>query len=885
MVKRDSPPPWFTRVLARLLPETERDAILGDLAEEYQARRAAGEPAGTARRWYRRQAVAAARMTLSPTSGYDLTPTRIFAMGDLLHEVRYALRQLRRRPLHTAVVVLTLALGIGATSAVLSVANPILFRPLPYPEPDRVVSLSEVERDGSGSRMGWMTFRDIQRQTPSLQYTAVAGYWTPVLMGGEAAERLMGQRVTHDYFKVLGVRMLHGRDFRPEEDLPGQTRVAVLSYGLWQRRFGGDPAALNSTFTLSGVPFQVVGILPRDFASLYPPGIEIFRPLGYDQAHNSACRTCRHLAPIARLGPGIPLERAQAELNRVAERLVAEHPTSYSIAGIRPEPLQDRITAEVRPAVRLMLGAALFVLLIACANVGNLALARTAERSEELVVRAALGAGRWRLVRQLITENVLLCAAGAGAGLLLALWGVGALRALSPVDLPRLADIRLDWRVVLATLVATLGVALVTGVLPGLMALAGGRRHLRPAGGRSVTQARGHRRATAVLVVGEVALAFMLLAGAGLLTRSLGRVLAIDPGFDADNLLTMQIVAAGPRYDEDESTWSMHARLLDAVRAVPGVTDATLASQLPLAGNFDRSGIRIEDQPLANPEEAPSGDRYSVSTDYLETMGIPVLRGRGLTPEDRAGSAPVVLINETLARLRWPNGDPIGKRLQMGASDSPWRTIIGVVGDVRHVDIDAELTPQFYLPDEQWPWAANPFGVAVRTSGDPRTSVAAVRAAIHSVDPDLAIGDVASAEELVATVTADRRLVMRLFEAFAGVALLLAAAGIYGLLSRRVAERRREMGIRTALGASRRRILRIVLRDGGRLALTGVAIGLLGALALGRLLETLLYGLAPEDPATLAATVALLALTAVMACLLPAWRAAQVDPITALREQ
>jgi putative ABC transport system permease protein len=803
-------------------------------------------------------------------------------MGDLLHELRFAARQLRRRPLYAGIVIFTLALGIGATSAVLSVASPVLFRPLPYPDPDRVVLLSEVDREGGSSTVGYATFADLRRDLRSIAHSAATSSWTPVLTGSGEPEQLFGQSVTADFFKVLGVAPAFGRDFRAEEDVRDRNRVVMLSWGLWQRRFGGDPSIVDRTITLSGTSYAVAGVLPRTFESLLSPTAQVWRPLGYDLGLAWACRTCRHLHAVARMRPEASLEQVQTELNGMVERLTRDFPTEYANSGLRVDRLHDRLKSDVEPALRLMLGAGLFVLLIACANAGNLVLARVTERQGELALRAALGAGHRRVLQLLVAESAVVCLAGAAAGLLLARWGVTGLKALAPPDLPRLDVIALDWRVALAALGATVAVSLVLGVVPGMTAL---RRSPAAGSSRSVTLGRSHRRVTAGLVVAEVAMAFMLLSAAGLLTRSLGRVLAVDPGFDPSRLLTLQVTASGPRYQENEPVWRMQEQLIEAVRAIPGVEHAAFASQIPLGGNYDTYGVRIEDQPLANPEEAPSADRYAVSDGYLETMRIPLLHGRGLTPADRDSAVPVVLVNQTFARLSWPNEDPIGKRLQMEATTTPWRTIVGVVGDVRHVGLDAERTPQFYVPTSQWGWAENTIVLVVRTRTTAAAQIEPVRRAMRTVEPDLAVSDIASAEERIAVSTSDRRLVMRLFEVFGLVALLLAAAGIYGLLSRRVSERQREIGIRAALGATRRRILRLVLRDGGRLTVLGVAIGLAGALLVSRLLEGLLFGIEPNDPATLGLAVAVLTGVAVGACLLPAWRAARVDPVEALRAE
>jgi putative ABC transport system permease protein len=876
------PAPFLTLLLSRLLPESERDALLGDLEEQFHLRRTR-EGDRAARRWYRRQLLASLRLTLSPASRHEPPPSRLFSLGDMLHELRFAARQLRRRPAHSLIVAFTLAVGIGATSAVLSVANPVLFRPLPYPDPDRVVLLQEVGRDGSvSSSMGYATFGDLRRNIRSLERSAAASWWTPVLMGDGEPEQLTGQSVTSEFFTVLGVAPALGRDFAPDEDAFERNRVVVLSHGLWQRRFGADPGIIGRSVRFGSTEYAVIGVLPGDFESLLNPQAQVWRPLGYNDTLPWACRTCRHLRTIARIRPDAEVTRVQAELGTEAARLLQDHPTQYAITGLRAERLHDNLVREVKPALLLMLTAGALVLAIACANVSNLVLARTAEREAEFAVRGALGAGPWRLIHQLTVESALLCLAGAAGGLLLARWGVTLLVAMSPASIPRLSAIALDWRVTLIILGVTLVVSLLVGLMPGLVALSHQRA---PGGTRAITASRRRRRFTATLVVAEISLAFLLLFGAGILTRSLKRVLAVDPGFETRNLLTLTVVASGPRYQTDTTVWQMQPLLLDAIRAVPGVVAAGLTQQVPLGGNFDRYGVRIEDQPLANPEDAPSGDRYSVSPGYLETMGIPVLRGRSIEATDRGGSVPVALINETLARLAWRQESPIGKRIQTGGPDSPWRTIVGVVADVKHTGLDETPAPQFYIPTTQWPWADNSFVLVVRTTGPAAAAAPDVRLAIRSVDPQLAVSDVASADQRIATSTADRRLVLRLFEAFAAVALIMAAAGVYGLLSRRVAEQHRELGIRSALGATRRRIVGGVVRDGGRLAAAGVMLGGGAALALSRLLESLLFQITPGDPLTLVLSALLLGAVAASACLVPAWRAARSDPVEALRAE
>jgi putative ABC transport system permease protein len=688
--------------------------------------------------------------------------------------------------------------------------------------------------------------------------------------------------VSADFFRVLGVQPALGRDFLPEEDSPTARAVVLLGHSLWQRRFGGDPSIVGRTVTLSGDSYEVVGVLPADFESLLAPEAQVWRPLGYDVSQSWACRTCRHLRAVARLAPGLSVAEADEELDALSARYVALHPTEYEAAGMRLEPLREQVVKQARPALGLVLGAAVLVLLIACANVANLSFARAVRRAPEFAVRNALGAGRWRSARQLLIESVVLGIGGGAAGLLAGLWCVRTLVGLAPPELPRLSAVGVDGGVLLFTGLVAVGGGLAFGVLPAAVA---GRTDLtrRMGAGQRVAGSRRRRALRSGLVVSEVALALALTAGAGLLVRSLDHLFAVDSGFDPAGLLTMEVQAVGPAYDEDGAVLAMQARLLDAVGSVPGVASAGLVSQLPLGGNFDRWGVRIEDKPLSNPAQAPGADRYSVTPDYIPTMRIPVLRGRAFTPADRTGTVPVVLINQTFVDRDWPGEDPIGKRVQLGAPDSPWRTIVGVVGDVRHSGLDTPPAPQIYLPIAQSPWADALVALVVRSDGAAASLGGLVSRAVWSVDGSLAISRVLPAPELIRASAARRRFALQLFAAFAAVALLLAGTGIFGVLSGAVSERTREIGVRTALGATRRDVLGLVIGQGMRIAGLGLVLGIALALGAARLLRGLLFGVQPGDPATLLAVSVILGVVALVACAVPAVRAAHTDPVRALR--
>ena len=867
------------RWLGWLLPAEEREFVLGDLEEAYPRR-----PLRVV--WELLRVAAAIRLAPRlPSPRLPFTPHRRDSlMSTLLTDLRYGLRQLWRSPGFTALAMLTLALGIGATTAVFSVINPVLLRPLPYPHPERIVTLWERGDEGEESNTGYATFLDVRQLATSFERISAMSSWQPTLQGGAEAERLNGQRVTREFFSVLGVRPGLGRDFAEAENVRGQHYVVILSHGLWQRRFGGDPSLIGRPITLNGIAYTVVGVMPRTFESLLDPTAQLWAPLAYETSLRWACRTCRHLRMIGRLKEDIDPARAKRDLDLVSARLVAEHPTDYSAPGMFVVPLQTRLTREVRPALLAVLGAVGFVLLIACANVSSLLLGRAMQRESEFAIRGALGAGRQRVVRQLLTESVLLALLGGVGGVALAWWGVKGLVALGPASLPRIQAIGID----LGALGFTAAVALTSGLLFGLIpAFATARPDLfaalRP-GGRPTGQ-RSRRMARAVLVMGEVALALMLLIGAGLLMRSLRRLLDVDPGFEPRQLLTMEVQTTGPRYEDEDAVRAFFVRAREAVRVIPGVEQAGWTSQLPLGGNFDRYGVTIEGKPLPNPANAPSADRYAVSPGYLEAMRISLKRGRTITPDDTRGRPGIVLINETFAKQEWPGGDALGARIQLGGPDAPWRTIVGVVGDVHHVSLDEQQAPQVYLPEVQWLGADGAMVLAARTKGDPARTAAAVREAIRSVDRDLPILHVATMEQVVANTADQRRFAFVLFQGFALVALLLAAAGIYGVLAGNVTARTREIGIRSALGASRSGLLRLVIRQGLALTATGITAGVLGALLLSRFLSGLLFGVGAQDPLTFIGVIFVLAVVALGACLAPALRATRVSPLEALRSE
>jgi putative ABC transport system permease protein len=804
--------------------------------------------------------------------------------GDLLQDLRYAARGLLRRPAYTAVAVLTLAIGIGAATAIFSAVNPILFEPLPYPHSERIVMVWELEKNGSKDNLGFATFDDLARTNNSFESAAAMGSFAETLTGGEEPERLSGQRVSPSFFRVLGVAPALGRDFGPEDDVRGTPRVAILSHALWRARFHGDSSLVGRLITLAGLPFTVIGVMPAGYENVLDPTAQIWMPLRYDVTLPWACRDCHHLRMVARLRPNVTSQQASREMDVLFRGLVRDHPTSYASVGMLVPSLHEEVTGGVRPALVAVLGAATLVLLIACANVTNLLLARGAQREGEFALRAALGAGRARVVRQLLTESTLLAVIGGGLGILVAELGVRAVVRLSPPELPRLGAIAVNGPVLVVSLAVTTLVGLVCGLLPAIHAL---RANLHQGMQRGSRRSAGTSRLTrGSLVVAEVALALVLLVGSGLLLRSMERLFAVSPGFEPSQLLTLQVQAGGTTLNNDTLVRVFFDRALDAVRRQPGVESAALTSQLPLSGDFDGYGVHSETHPRANPEQDPSAFRYAVTAGYLETMHIPVLRGRGIAEADRADQPPVALISESFAKRVWPGETPIGQRVRVGsAATGPWREIVGIVGDVRQISLAAQQADAIYIPESQWPFADDAMSLVVRTRGDAPALAPAIRRAIWSVNKDQPILRIATGERLVAESAAQRRFALVLFEAFGSVALVLAAAGIYGVLAGTVTERLREMGIRAALGASRRNLVSMVLRQGLAVTGIGVLIGSAVALPSSRLIGTLLFGVSQADAPTYVAVMGVLVAVALLACWIPARRASRVDPVVALRAE
>jgi putative ABC transport system permease protein len=806
-------------------------------------------------------------------------------LSELANDVRYGARQLRRAPGFAAVAILTLGLGIGATTAIFSVVRGVLLRPLPYPAAERLVVPRSVDL-ASGNRWN-VTYADYQDWRSAGVFSHVALYQpTNVNLGGEGPpERIEGARVTEDFFATLGVTPTLGRTLRPDEFVIGSPRRAVISYGLWQRRFGGDPAIVGRPIRVTGVPVEVVGVMPRDMG--FPSTAEIWFPVKIppEAAADYERRDNYVFSGIARLAPGQTIEQTRSRLATLAARIARELPATRANVSVTATPLVAWMVGETMTrALWVFFGAVFFVLLIACVNVANLLMSRAATRGRELAVRASIGASRARLVRQLLTESLVLALAGGALGFGLAWLGVRVLVALAPADLPRSAEIGIDPLVLLFAAGVSIAAAVVFGLLP---ALRGSREDaaavLNESDRRTTTGVHGrHRRQ--LLVATELALSMVLLVGAGLLLRSFDRLRATDPGVRTDHLLTFSLSLQGERYASNAGTERAFRTLLDRLRALPGVERAAIASTLPVGGG----GFYLGRAFLAEGRPEPPAGKDIVaqwvvaSPDLFGTFDIPLLAGRTFTAQDDSASTPVMIVNREFVRKMFPDGNALGKRVRSWRDENVYREIVGVVEDVRYFSAGDSLRPLVYVPLPQCLW--NSMVVAVRTSLPPESLTPGVRAVVKELDPDLAVDDVQTMEQALNDSMARSRFSAALLALFAALALVLAVVGTYGVLSYGVTQRRREIGIRMALGARPGMVLGMVLREAGGVVVVGLAAGLLGAFALTRLMRGLLYEVSAMDAATYTAVAALLAAAAIVASLVPARQAASVDPVSAIRE-
>jgi putative ABC transport system permease protein len=812
-------------------------------------------------------------------------------------DVRFGLRQLRRAPGFALTSIAVLALGIGACTAIFSAVNPILFEPLPYPHANRILTIWSTFA-GARSRVAFGNWRELTERNHSFEALAAYEPWQPVMVGGAQPERLKGQSVSASFLRVLGVAPWLGRDFLPAEDRFQGPKVVILSYRLWQRRFGGDRALVGSGVTLDGDRYTIVGVMPANFENVLSPQTDIWTPLDYNTqalaTDFDSGEWGNHLYLVGRMRPGVSREAAVHDLESIAADPLPQYarPRWADLRlGLIVDALQADITREVRPALLAVMGAVILVLLIAGVNVANLQLARGAQRQGEFAMRVALGAGRMRIVRQLMTEGLLLAGLGGALGVGIAVAGMRALVALSPPELPRVDAIRFSGAAFLFALAVSTLVGVVAGLVPAFHA---SQEELRANAQRSTARTtRSDSWTRRTLVVTEMALALVLLAGAGLLLRSMQRLLAVNPGFDPSHLLTIQINTSGHEFDDTAAAPDAGSRArrrffeqaLDAVRRVPGVTAAGLTTNLPLTDDamiYGTYGAHFENDP---PEGGTGVFRYVVSPGYCEAMQIPLRSGRFLSEQDSAGAPSAVLISESLAKSEFPGQSALGKRVHVGPMDRPWFTVVGVVGGVKQNSLAVDEPNAVYLTEAQSWFADDTMTMVARARGDAAALTPALENAIWSVDKDQALVRVATMDSLMAAGEATRRFVLILFEAFALVALLLAATGIYGVLSGSVSERTREIGVRAALGASRGDILGLVLRQGMKMAAVGAALGLGAAVASSQSLASLLFGVSRLDPLTYLAVTALLLAVAGVACAVPAARAVAVNPVEALRSE
>jgi putative ABC transport system permease protein len=806
-------------------------------------------------------------------------------MTGVFQDLRYALRQLRKSPGFATVAIATLALGIGANTAIFSVANGVLLRDLPYQDPQRLALLWNIGRGGDNrDQLSFTDIDDYRSRNDVFENVVAFGNWSATFTGAGDPARIPGMQVGNGYLSLMRVQPMLGRDFFPDEQIEGKDQVIILTYGLWQSRFAGDPQVVGRQISLSGRPYTIIGVMPKDFpmlpTTLVDGPAQFYRPV--PEKHDDKERLSRHLRAMARLKPGVTVEQAQSDLEVINRGLAKQFPDEYSTTGVRVVKLRDDIAAGLRPALLLLLGAIGFLLLIACANLSNLLLARGIGRQKEVAIRSALGADRARIVQYVLTESVLLALCGGMVGILLAFWSTKFIVTIGAKVIPQLVGVSLDGRVLAFTAGLSLATGLLFGLVPAFRLSGFTLSDALKEGARSSSAA--HDTFRKVLAVSEIALSLVLLAGAGLLLRSFSKLYGVDPGFRSDHLLTMDIGLPSAKYPAGtEKPLAFYRELLGRINALPGVDSAGAVNVLPLGANFDTAGTEPEGF-VHGPGETPYPERYIVTPGYLAAVGIRLVRGRLFSDADRESAPLVVLISDTAAERWWPNQDPIGRRVKVPGFDDgaqPWRTVVGVVRDVKQAGLDAPQTMQIYLPHAQY--RNGYLTLVVRTKSDPMSLAAEVRRQVMQVDPEQAVSNIATMDQVLSDSIVSRRFSATLLGILAGLGLLLAAIGVYGVISYGVSQRTREIGIRIALGAKRKDVLSLVVAQGMKLLLLGVGAGVVSALLLTPAMSSLLFGVSPSDPVTFAGSAIFLAAVALFACYIPARRAAKVDPMVALR--
>jgi putative ABC transport system permease protein len=813
-------------------------------------------------------------------------------METLLSDIKYGLRLIIKNPVFSLVVVIALALGIGANTAIFSVLNAVLLKPLPYKDSERLVMMwQRFTGIGVPKDQNWTSppeFDDVRRYQSAFSDIAAMQGASFTILVGDRPERILGQFVSPGFFKMLGVEAFRGRTFLPEEEHQGKEAVAVVSHGLWQRRFASDQGLVGRTLNMNGRPYQIIGIAPPGFRDPVQQDAEMWAALSFTNQQLTQQRGSHGLLVIGRIKPELTLEQARADMARVSERIIEGAPDyPYTKFGYRVliNPLLEESVGDIRPALMMLMGSVALVLLIACTNVANLLLVRASAREREVGIRTALGAGRGRLIRQMLTESVVLSLVGASVGIALANFGVSLLAAMAAQSFPRLAETQIDVTALTFTMVVALATGILFGLFPAFQSARVATQDVLKESSQAATAGRGRLRLRRVLVAAEVALSLLLLVGAGLLIKSFIQLQRVDPGFDPSGVLTMRMVVPAARYSQPDQVRNFYRDVLRRVSVLPGVKMVGANNGLPLSGAGGSGTTTIDNPAFPDDRGTPEADQRTVTPGYFETMGMKMVSGRMFDERDNETSQPVAIIDETMVRTFWPNEDPLGKRIKRGGRQStqPWLTIVGVVRHVRYRTLEEPSRVQLYLPHAQAPTTG--MSLAIKTDLDPRTLSNSVQREVIAVDQEQPVWAVRTMDELMATSVMRRQLIMTLLTLFAGIALMLAAVGIYGVISYWMTQRSHEIGIRVAIGANRLDVLKMVLGQSMSVVLIGVVIGLVGAVALTRVMSTLLYDVSATDAATFAMYSAVLILVSLLASYLPARRATRIDPVTMLRQQ